>query len=322
MIPGRCTAVLALATAMPLAAAAQGSGLDSAVQLYHRQDYAKAMEVLHAASDTGDARAYYWLGRIALAQNNADNAVRWLEKAVELNDSSSEYHLWLGRATGTKAEHASVFKRLSLAERTKAEFERALALDSLNIDARVDLITYLTQAPGFLGGSHDRAKAMAKELRTLNPYRGALAEATIAEGEKNAAGAEAEYRMLLKNYPDSAESMVRVATRYEQGRRWGDAFTIVDSFLARRPSDPAALYQLGEVAALSGQRLDAGEAALERYLSMPVSEELPSYADAHFRLGSIEERKGNAAAARTEYEAAIGLDPTLKEARQALARLP
>jgi hypothetical protein len=35
----------------------------------------------------------------------------------------------------------------------------------------------------------------------------------------------------------------------------------------------------------------------------------------------IQERRGNAAAARTEYEAAIALDPELKDARKALDRL-
>lgn len=321
MFLDRFAAALALGTAIPLVTAAQQSSVDSAVQLYRRHDYAAAAEALSPASPAGDPGVYYWLGRIALAQYKADDAVRWLEKAVGANDSSSEYHLWLGRAYGTQAEHASLFKRPSLAERTKAEFERALALDPQNSDARVDLITYLVEAPGFLGGSHDRAKAMARELRTLNPYRGALAAGTIAKSEGNTIGAQAEYRTLMQSYPDSAEPVMRIATFYQHDRRWDDALALVDSFLARRPSDPDPLYHLGEIAALSGQRLDAGAEALERYLAMPVSEDLPSYADAHYRLGMIQERRGNAAAARTEYEAAIALDPGLKDARSALDRL-
>jgi tetratricopeptide (TPR) repeat protein len=321
MILGRFAAALALGTTIPLVTAAQQSGVDSAVQLYGRHDYAAAAEVLSPASLAGDPGVYFWLGRIALAQYNADDAVRWLEKAVRANDSSSEYHLWLGRAYGTKAEHASLFKRPSLAKRTKAEFEQALALDPQNIDARVDLITYLVEAPGFLGGSHDRAKAMARELRTLNPYRGALAAGTIAESEGNPAGAQAEYRTLMQSYPDSAEPVMRIASRYQHDRRWDDALALVDSFLARRPNDPDPLYHLGAIAALSGQRLDAGAEALERYLAIPVSEDLPSYADAHYRLGMIQERRGDTAAARTEYQAAIALNPELKDARRALDRL-
>ena len=321
MILGRFAAALALGTVVPAVTAAQQHGLDSAVQLYRRHNYAEAAEVLRPASHAGDARAHYWLGRIALARNNADDAVRWLEKAVRANDSSSEYHLWLGRAYGAKAEHASVFKQPSLAQRTKAEFEQAVALDPQNIDARVDLITYLVQAPGFLGGSRDRAKAMAEELRALDPYRGALAAGTIAESERNTAGAQAEYRRLMQSYPDSAEPVVRMVTLYQRHRRWNDALALVDSFLTRRPSDPEPLYHLGEIAALSGQRLDSGAEALKRYLSTPVNEDLPSYADAHYRLGMIQERKGNAEAARMEYEAAVALDPELEDARRALDRL-
>lgn len=321
MILGRFAPALALGTAIPLVTAAQQSSVDSAVQLYRRHDYAAAAQVLSPASPAGDPGVYYWLGRIALAQYKADDAVRWLQKAVQANDSSSDYHLWLGRAYGTKAEHASLLKRPSLAQQTKAEFEQALALDPQNIDARVDLISYLVEAPGFLGGSRDRAEAMAGELRTLNPYRGALAAGTIAESEGKAVAAQAEYRTLMQSYPDSAEPVMRIVTFYQHDERWDDALALVDSFLARRPSDPDPLYHLGEIAALSGQRLDAGAEALERYLTMPVSEDLPSYAGAHYRLGMIQERRGNAAAARTEYEAAIALNPELKDARRALDRL-
>jgi tetratricopeptide (TPR) repeat protein len=321
MILRRFAAVLALGAAIPLAADAQESALESALQLYRRHEYAKAAEVLRPASRDGDVRAYFWLGRIALVQNNSEDAVRWLEKAVQKSDSSSEYHLWLGRAYGIRAQQASVFKRPSFAKRTKAEFERAVKLDPMNFDARADLITYLVEAPGFLGGSDDRAKAMAEQLRALNPYRGALAAGTIAESEKNTPSAVAEYRKLVRSYPDSAEPVVRIVTLYQRDRRWGDAFALVDSFLARRPNEPEPLYHLGEIAALSGQRLDAGAEALQRYLSIPVGDDLPSYADAHFRLGMIFERKGNAAAARAEYKAAVALDATHEDARRALDRL-
>jgi tetratricopeptide (TPR) repeat protein len=321
MIARCCTAALVAGTALPLALGAQQAGVDSAVQLYRAHRYAEARAVLGPASTGGDVRAYYWLGRIAAAQNDADAATRWLEKAVHTNDTSSEYHLWLGRVYGIRAEHASLFKRAGLAKRTKAEFERAVALDPRNIDARADLVTYYLVAPGFLGGSHEKAKAMADAIRKLDPYRGGLVAATIAEDEKNDAGAEREYRRLMESYPDSATPVALMITRDQRARRWDDAFSLAEHFLARHPADPAVLYQLGKSAALSGQHLDTGEAALRSYLSIPVGEGLPPYEGAHLRLGMIEERKGNTAAAKTEYEAALALDPTLEEARKALGRL-
>jgi hypothetical protein len=55
---------------------------------------------------------------------------------------------------------------------------------------------------------------------------------------------------------------------------------------------------------------------------MPVREELenPSIAAAHFRLGTILEKKGDAGA-RAEYETSLKIDPKQKLAREALAKL-
>jgi Flp pilus assembly protein TadD len=56
---------------------------------------------------------------------------------------------------------------------------------------------------------------------------------------------------------------------------------------------------------------------------MPLREELenPSLAAAHYRLGNILEKKGDAAGARAEYETSIKIDAKQKEARAALAKL-
>ncbi|MDQ6829272.1 MAG: tetratricopeptide repeat protein [Gemmatimonadota bacterium] len=80
-------------------------------------------------------------------------------------------------------------------------------------------------------------------------------------------------------------------------------------------------YQLGKTAAMSGQRLDAGEAALKKYLTMPVTRGNPTPAGAHYRLGMIAERRGNSAGAKAEYETAVSLDPKLEDAKKALAKL-
>jgi Flp pilus assembly protein TadD len=56
---------------------------------------------------------------------------------------------------------------------------------------------------------------------------------------------------------------------------------------------------------------------------MPTREDLenPSLAAAHFRLGNILEKKGDAVGARNEYETALKIDPKQKLAREALAKL-
>jgi Tfp pilus assembly protein PilF len=74
------------------------------------------------------------------------------------------------------------------------------------------------------------------------------------------------------------------------------------------------------VAASSGLRLDRGEEHQKRYLEHSPAGDEPSLASAHLQLGLIYERKKDRALARREYAAALELDPTLTQARQALLR--
>src|SRR5215212_1599534 len=109
------------------------------------------------------AQKFFLQGKTALEKNDAPKAVGHLEKAVSLNPRSSEYYDWLGKAYGTQAQRASKLKQPFLAKKTKAAWEKAVALDPKNIDAHEDLIQYYLQAPGFLGGSKEKAKAEALE---------------------------------------------------------------------------------------------------------------------------------------------------------------
>ena len=77
---------------------------------------------------------------------------------------------------------------------------------------------------------------------------------------------------------------------------------------------------MGRTAALSGERLEAGESALRKYIAAGRFDPSATEAHAHFRLGMILEQRHDAARARTEYETALRLDSTLVDAKRALAR--
>ena len=138
------------------------------------------------ASKTDEAHAAFQLGKKALEQNDAKAAVEFLEKAVSLDPRSSEYYDWLGKAYGTQAEKASKLKQPFLAKKTKSAWEKAIALDPDNIEARQDIILYYLAAPGFLGGSKEKARAQALEIKRRSPFRGALNLASVCAAMKTA----------------------------------------------------------------------------------------------------------------------------------------
>src|SRR4051812_21188376 len=98
------------------------------------------------------------MGRVYAAQDKAGDAQKWFEKAIDANDKVAAHHLWLGNAIGEQAQTASKFKQPFMAKRIKSEFEKAVALDPNLVDARHGLIQFYSQAPGFMGGSMDKAK--------------------------------------------------------------------------------------------------------------------------------------------------------------------
>ena len=53
------------------------------------------------------------------------------------------------------------------AEKSKESLERAVELDPENVAALTDLMKYYKRAPGFLGGSDEKAREISKRLEKL-----------------------------------------------------------------------------------------------------------------------------------------------------------
>src|SRR6266511_505012 len=103
-------------------------------------------------------------GRTALRLGDPDKAVEVFEQLVKMTPNSSEAHLLLGEAYGRQARQASMFRAPGLASKTRTEFETAVKLDPNNIEARSALIDYYVMAPGFMGGSYEKAFEQAQEI--------------------------------------------------------------------------------------------------------------------------------------------------------------
>jgi tetratricopeptide (TPR) repeat protein len=303
---------------------AQTSDSRRGAALFEANDFAGARAAFEAVlrQSSNDPNALYYMGRIALQQSNSSEAVDWLEKAIAVNDENADYHVWLGSALGEEAMHASKFRQPFLARRVKTEFERAVALDPRNVTARFGLVQFYTFAPGFMGGSMEKARQQAAELAGISPLQGHLAAAFLAIREKNNAAAEREYEGAITVAPDSSSGYIALGVLMQRQERWNDALVAFDRLLKRRPEEMSAHYQIGRTAALSGQSLDRGEQSLKLWLARPPRTVQPAIlAGAHLRLGQIYERKGRHDAARAELEEALRINPRNDEARRALAAL-
>lgn len=261
-------------------------------------------------------------GRAAVLAGDYDNAVPQLERAVELNDSSADYHYWLGRAVYEAAPRASKLRVPGMARRVRNEWERAVALDPDNIDARAGLADWYAMAPGFMGGDKAKSREQASEIAKRNPMRGAMASAVIASHEDNWAAEAEAYQRAVALAPDTAAAYVALADAYVRTNRMDSAFVTIARYASRRSADPWRLYYLGRLAGSTGQRLEEGDQALHQFLAAPPPDvTAPGSSRARYWLGKIAEHRGNALMARENYQSALQTNPANYAAKQALEKL-
>jgi len=282
---------LRLAVALALFGAAPAADISSARSLFDAKKLAEAQTAFEqlAAAHPKHPEVNFYLGELALRRQELEKATAYFERAAAAAPTVSRYQRRLGDAWGSQAAAASIFRQPGLAKKCLAAYERAVVLDPKDIDARLSVFEYYRRAPSLFGGGFEKASATAKAIKDLDAPRGRVAFATLYVGEKDYAKAFAEFDDVLKTNPD----------------------------------DYTALYQIGRLAALTGQFIDRGVTSLRRCLELspPTTPNTPGHAAAQWRLGHLLEHKKDLPGARAAYEASLKLDPTFTAAAGSLKKL-
>ena len=296
------------------------SALVSSLALFDAGHRSAAVPLLEPYAKT-NAVAAFDLGRAALDDGHFGPAVDWFERAVSLDHDNPIYWDRLGQAYAGHALESDFFLKYKLAHRCKAAFEKAVALDSTNLDARTDLIEYFAQAPGIVGGDKQHAREMSAALGQWAPYAGLQSMLLTCRLSRDSTCVRTTTDSLMTAFPDSSLGFVALADWFAEGRQYDSAFALVDRRLATHPDDWQTLYELGRVGALSGRRLDDAATALERFIASPVGAnpaKRVQLSRAHSRLAQIFAQTNLPDSARVEYELAVTIDPKDGDAKKAL----
>ena len=159
------------------------STLEEGIRLFHEGrlgDARRIFETAHERQPT-DTRAAFYLGRVAFAEEDFETAIGWFVQAADGEGCPAEAHLWLGRAYGYQAQRSSLLRKPLLARKVHAHLEQAVACDPDHVAARWDLMEYYAKAPGFLGGSRQKAGEQAAVIARLDPAEGRKARQFLAE---------------------------------------------------------------------------------------------------------------------------------------------
>ncbi|MEO6005767.1 MAG: tetratricopeptide repeat protein [Opitutus sp.] len=278
--------VVAFLTALTLRAE---TPLETAVALYRTKDYPAAQEAFAKLAETQpqNGEVQFYLGVLAEKRGENETAIQRLEQAVLITPTNSNYMLELGGAYGTAAKKAGLLSKMTWAKKCVTALEKAVELDPENLAARNGLMSYYREAPSFVGGGIGKAYEQAEEIKKRDPIMGAAVLGQLYLSEKK---------------PD-------------------EAFAVYEEALKASPDHYGLLYGIGRAAAQTGKNLDRGEQALRRCLELTPGKGDPGPAAIHWRLGNIAESRGDPAAARTAYEAALKADPGFKAATESLSKL-
>jgi tetratricopeptide (TPR) repeat protein len=290
------------------------------IDLFNEGKYEEAQDLLKPLAKE-NAEAAFYLGRGYLQLNDIKPAVKWLKKAVKLDESQPQYYYWLGNACGVRAQNASIFKVPGYAKAVKKNFEKVLELDPDHLDARFGLVQFYVQAPGIVGGDKDKARLHAEEIKKRDAALGHQAFGMVYQAEEEYDKAEQEYLAAIEEQPDSVEVRYFLGFFYQQTEQGEKAVETFSNIYERHPDELDALYQVGRTGAFLGVHLDEAAEALLLYLVSEPGSDNPSIAWAHYRLGMVYEHAALPDSAKIHYQAALESNPDHKEAKKALKKL-
>jgi len=268
-----------------------------------------------------DAESLHLLSRAYYAMERWDDAVKCGERAVALRPNNAYYHLWVAREYGKKAANSNPMTAAATARKARNEFERAVQLDPSSVEARLDLAQYYTEAPAIMGGGLDKARDQAAQVAKYNSAKSHLMLARVAEKEKQFAEAESELRQAIADARDSAEYGLELAAFYRARGRLDDMQKAVQTALAQSDRPAEAYFDAANELFLGNRDFHDAVLYLQKYLvSGGMVEGAPAFR-AHYLLGQLYEKMGQAPAAVAEYQASLGLASGFDRARKALRGL-
>lgn len=275
-----------------------------------QSDKALALLTPLPTSGPGADQAQNLLCRVRFTLQQWSQAFGECQKAVNLDNKNSDYHMWLGRVLGQQASHANFFSAYGDAKKSLAAMETAVQLNPQNGPALSDLGDYYAQAPGIAGGGTDKAHRIASQLDKVDPGRAAELRGDISMAQKNYTAAEQYYRQATTVSAQPAHMWTVLATFYRRRQRWTDLDAAIQNCVraaAKNMNSGVALYDGAGVLIAAKRNPQLAAKMLEKYLSSTsLSEEAPAFI-AHIRLARLKQQLGDSAGAQQDFAAAASM---------------
>jgi len=255
--------------------------------LYQRTEYNQSLVQLLPLSPK-DAATLQLMGQNYFMLGEYKKATDSLEKAAALAPDDAQCLLWLGRAYGRRAETSNPFSAPGYATKARQMFEKAVALDPSNKEAFGDLFDFYLDAPGFLGGGHNKAEALAARVSQTDPAEGLYLQAQIDDRRNQYDAAEQKLRKALEIAPTQPGRFLELAKFLAKRGRFAESEAMFEEAARLSPNNPHQMFDRASLYIKQRRNLAEARALLERYLRLPLTPNDPPRDRAELLLKKIE----------------------------------
>jgi tetratricopeptide (TPR) repeat protein len=291
---------------------------------YNAGRYHRAVDILTDAvvKSPDDAPLRFLLGQCYYQLREFTRAVTSFERSVQLVPDQSEYHDWLGKAYGRRAEQTMFLSAMGWAKKTHKEFEVAVHLNPSNFEAHRDLIRFEMYAPGIVGGGDDRALKHIEDLEKIDALQGQLARGEFLNAKKRLGEADTLFARILDSRTDRIGVYFEVADYYRDRRNTAKMSEAIADAERIDADDRRLKFYRGILLVMKGENPTKAESLLKSYLAtVPDNSDLPAHSSALEWLGKLYEAQGRFSEAAEEYRASLALDPHNKAVEETLKRV-
>lgn len=245
---------------------------------YERTDYSGSLKILEK-DPVPDAATWLLTGKNQFMLGDYKAATDDFEKALSLTPGSSECHLWLGRSWGRRAE-TNTLMAVVYAPRARQAFEKAVALDPHNHEARNDLFDYYLNAPGIMGGGVDKAEALARNSATEQPVEYEFQQAEIAGKKNDFRAAETHFRRAMELAPGDAGRIVDLARFLAKRGRFDESDELFAQARRLSPHKPGVAFAEAKAYVDHDRNREQARRLLQDYLKANLTPDDPTRQEA------------------------------------------
>ena len=275
------------------------------------------------------AQSAYDRARAAFERGQLDSAYDLIRRAADAEPNRAEVQFLLGDIACNKAGRAGALSAFGLARKCKAAFSRAVALAPDSLTYLESLASYLSQAPGIVGGDKDSALMLAERVRQRDEVAGAFLLAGIwwSGNAASKVRADSVVEAVAEHHPDDRSVQLRVAGWWSGTNRAERALAAYDGLAVRDPRDAVARFFLGRQLVLMNREPRRAQEQLRGAAAAgPAPGAGPGVTTitpgaAWYRLGQTYVQLGMSDSARICFERALQINPALQPARASLDSL-